>query len=41
MKKKCIRALLGLALTAIAFAASAQYQPHNSIYLGASVGNAH
>src|SRR5438874_5642017 len=41
MKKKCIRALLGLALTAIAFAASAQYEPHNSIYLGASAGSAH
>src|SRR5438067_9032169 len=38
MKKKCIRALLGLAMTAVAMAASAQ---DSSIYVGAKYGKSH
>jgi len=39
MKKNCIRALLGLALAAVAFAASAQFEP--SLYVGANYGKSH
>lgn len=39
MKKKCIRALLGFAMAAIAIVASAQSE--SSIYLGANYGKSH
>src|SRR5437762_4108072 len=38
MKKKCIRALFGFALAALAFGAAAQ---ESSIYLGANYGKSH
>jgi hypothetical protein len=38
MKKNCIRALIGLAMAAIAYAASAQ---DSAIYVGASYGKSH